>query len=496
MSFLYTKVLLRSVVLISAVFDVIALDNTLLHSDVEWKRLISSAVVASRPNILTSYVQNERKAIVGGNFSTIHRFPYMVTVQYNNSGKHLHYCGGTLIAPDFVLTAAHCYTACTKGLKVIVGDHDLTNKTDGGEVFEVKDTAVHPNYDSILLMEDIMLLQLSGRSNKPTVRLNKDSSVPTDFQTVDAIGWGATDPKGKTISNILKETTLEIIPNKFCTRPNSTITFGDDIICAADLDGTADEHICFGDSGGPLFVRGSNYTEDIQIGLVSTIELDLEADNSSPCIYDELPAHYSRISYYYDWITNIVCNSSVAPPSYMKCSSTNNAASNPTSTPPAITGTNKVALTFAIKFDDSPQEISWSIYKETDEMPSRVYRSKEYSKDLRHTIAYEHLDLEADQQFAFALHNCYEDGVCCSTGDGYFSLHWGHEQENFQDKFILFNETGNYEKLFVFFFDTGNNSFPTEAPTKKPTSAAPTKLHTGKATTLCIISCLISILVF
>ena len=55
----------------------------------------------------------EREMIVGGIFSPIYQYPYMVTIQYpsESSSTTSHSCGGMLIAPDVILTVAHCYNS-------------------------------------------------------------------------------------------------------------------------------------------------------------------------------------------------------------------------------------------------------------------------------------------------------------------------------------------------------------------------------------------------
>lgn len=451
------------------------------HKDEEMRKLTKQYGNSSVQT--PSYVQNERKTIVGGAFSPIHRFPYIVTVQFNKTGNHSHTCGASLIAPDFILTAAHCYSPCdsTNNIKVIVGDHDLTNETDGGEAFDIKAIIIHPQYDNFFTIHDIMLFQLSGYSTKTPVRLNKNINIPTDWQEVDVIGWGAVDPNGTQISDILKEVTLEVVPNDKCFLPSSTIPYGNEIVCAVDVDDIADEYVCAGDSGGPLIVRGSNYTEDIQVALVSK--------GPVPCAQEGVPGQHSRISFYHQWITEIVCKSSVAAPSDFDCPIQTPLSPEPASTSTTLPTTKKISVTLVIRLDSFPQEVSWTLYDGTElevsQNPNAIYTKKSYPQDYANTFAYEDLYLEPDKQYVFSIGDCFGDGICCENGEGYYFLHWGHKKQNFQDELKLFEDTGDFGNVMFVPFNTTNKPVQTDSPaTLSPTAAPKTMPPVAAPTTM------------
>ena len=69
----------------------------------------------------------------------------------SSSGGTYHSCGGSLVAPDIVLSAAHCYKEYRGAPIVIIGDHDFDNPNDGGEQFDSEVLSIHPNWDKRLI---------------------------------------------------------------------------------------------------------------------------------------------------------------------------------------------------------------------------------------------------------------------------------------------------------------------------------------------------------
>ena len=118
------------------------------------------------------------------------RYPYSVSLQYNR--KHI--CGGSLVSPNIVITAAHCTTTPTK---ITLGRYDLDSPDDYDyEVLDVMEKIVHPEYDSTVVENDIALLVLERDSVHPYVRLNGDENVPANGEELSVmvswliIDWG------------------------------------------------------------------------------------------------------------------------------------------------------------------------------------------------------------------------------------------------------------------------------------------------------------------
>mmetsp|Transcript_29203 Transcript_29203/g.45154 ORF Transcript_29203/g.45154 Transcript_29203/m.45154 type:complete len:659 (+) Transcript_29203:243-2219(+) len=261
--------------------------------------------------------------IINGIEATPSRYPYMVSLQYAGS----HFCGGTLIAPDIVLSAGHC-SGAEQDLniyRVVVGRYDLT-ETWKGRSIKMKSEVVHPQYNEESVDNDFNIIVLAEKIREDEgiqfVKLNSDEAVPVVGAATNVMGWGDTNPiKGETeVSDVLMETEVFAVSNEECEMSKGTVAtseFGqvfadlqgqitDSMLCAwaKDTDG------CQGDSGGPLVVAGNTPDQDLLVGVVSW---------GLGCAEEEFPGVYSRVSAQHDWIREQVCGLSTEPPDYLQC---------------------------------------------------------------------------------------------------------------------------------------------------------------------------------
>ncbi len=252
--------------------------------------------------------------IIGGSEATEDRYSYAVSLR----NEYGHFCGGSLIAKDVVLTAAHCQTG---SYYVVVGQHDMDEYYDGEGLY-VKTDVPHPSYDAMANDKDFMLVFLDGAvaENANVVRLNSDSSVPAVGQEVTVMGWGdliAADDISE-ISDVLKSVNVKVISNEQCeasegfvdgyyTSYDNQIT--ENMLCAREYQRDS----CQGDSGGPLVIKGSDAGSDVQVGVVSW---------GVGCASVDFPGIYARISQVYEWVENEVCTySSYASEAGFNCGS-------------------------------------------------------------------------------------------------------------------------------------------------------------------------------
>ena len=296
--------------------------------------------------------------IIGGKATAPDRYPYMVSLQKtfrrNGMTYYAHVCGGTLIAPDVVLTAAHCFD-CQGASKcydrIALGRHDfrsyseMTNVNaiesgyaagdaayDGRLVFDISEVKEikHPGYKYNLYTNDIgydfALLILPNRPNslaatgatlKP-VRLNTNPAVPDGPMALTVAGWGATQtptPQDNFLSPLLLDTTVQYVTNGQCVQAGGYVeTNGvnvyysywnfvkDNMMCGVENNQDA----CVGDSGGPLIISGQNGdgSDDVQVGIVSF---------GVGCANADFPGIYARISDQWEWLEETVCGETRYP---------------------------------------------------------------------------------------------------------------------------------------------------------------------------------------
>uniref|UniRef100_A0A8D2PYH5 pancreatic elastase II n=1 Tax=Varanus komodoensis TaxID=61221 RepID=A0A8D2PYH5_VARKO len=236
--------------------------------------------------------------VVGGEDARQNSWPWQASLQYLSSGKWRHTCGGTLIATNWVMTAAHCIGSRT--YRVYLGKHNLAKDESGSVAISPEKIIVHPNWNPnrVANGNDIALIKLSQHVPPSNMIgpacLPKPNSLLPNGAACYVTGWGRLITNGP-LPDILQQGLLLVVDHATCTQPSwwgSTVKTT--MVCAG---GDGNISSCNGDSGGPLNCQSSSGKWEVH-GVVSF-------GSSLGCNYPRKPSVFTRVSAFNSWISQV-----------------------------------------------------------------------------------------------------------------------------------------------------------------------------------------------
>ncbi|XP_026717689.1 acrosin-like [Athene cunicularia] len=239
----------------------------------------------------TSHVVGGRDAQAGG-------WPWIVSIQDTRRRGTGHVCEGSLISPQWVLTAAHCFTEARHitRWRVVVGATSLPQPGPESQVRSVKQLLVHEEYNKISQSNDIALLQLDEPvrcSDSIQLACVPDASLNvSELTTCYVSGWGSTMARGAEPTDVLQEAKVLLIDLNSC---NSSRWYAGAVhphnLCAGYPQGGIDT--CQGDRAAPLFCKDNSAEYFWLVGVSSW---------GTGCERARGPGIYTSIQHFYNWI--------------------------------------------------------------------------------------------------------------------------------------------------------------------------------------------------
>ncbi|KAJ3656418.1 hypothetical protein Zmor_015498 [Zophobas morio] len=235
----------------------------------------------------------EAGRIIGGQDAYAGQFSFAAAI-YTTTQNSRFFCGGSLIGPEWILTAGQCVNGAIS-FTIHLGSNVLEGNDPNRLILASSDYVLHPEFDPNTLVNDVGLIKLRMAISY-TEYIQKVFMAYgdlNDYTNLVALGWGQTSDSVAALSNELQYVSVVAVSNAECR-----VVYGnqisDQMVCVA---GAYNEGTCTGDSGSPL-VHYDSVSKSIRHVGISTFISGNGCESLDP-------SGYTRTYSYKSWITNV-----------------------------------------------------------------------------------------------------------------------------------------------------------------------------------------------